>query len=64
MEIKAKINNEGNYKQGEKTALRMGENNSKRSNWQTTNLENIQATPTAQLQKSKWPNQKMGQRTK
>ena len=29
MEIKAKINNEGNYKQGEKTALRMGENNSK-----------------------------------
>ena len=34
------------------------------SNWQTTNLENIQATPTAQLQKNKWPNQKMGQRTK
>ena len=30
---------------------------------QTTNLENIQATPTAQLQKNKWPNQKMGQRT-
>ena len=29
----------------------MGENNSKWSNWQTTNLENIQATPTAQLQK-------------
>ena len=41
MEIKPKINkwdlvklkgffhNEGNYKQGEKTALRMGENNSK-----------------------------------
>ena len=41
MEIKAKINesdvikllhNEGNYKQSEKTAFRMGENNSKRSN--------------------------------
>ena len=44
MEIKAKINkqdliklksffhNEGNYKQGEKTAFKMGENNSKRSN--------------------------------
>ena len=43
MEIKAKINkwdlikqnllhNEGNYKQGEKTALRLGENNSKQSN--------------------------------
>ena len=34
------------------------------SNWQTTNLKNIQATPTAQLQKNKWPNQKMGQRSK
>ena len=32
----------------------MGENNSKWSNWQTTNLKNIQATPTAQLQKNKW----------
>ena len=44
LEIKAKINkwdliklnsflhNKGNYKQGEKTAFRMGENNSKRSN--------------------------------
>ena len=31
---------------------------------QTTNLKNIQATPTAQLQKNKWPNQKMGQRSK
>ena len=48
----------------EKTALRMGENNSKWSNWQTTNLKNIQATPTAQFQKNKWPNQKMDQRTK
>ena len=27
-------------------------------------LKNIQATPPAQLQKNKWPNQKMGQRTK
>ena len=27
-------------------------------------IENIQATPPAQLQKNKWPNQKMGQRTK
>ena len=76
LEIKAKINkwdlikikkllhNKGNYKQGEKTAFRMGQNNSKWSNWQTTNLKNIQATPTAQFQKNKWPNQKMGQRTK
>ena len=29
-----------------------------------TNLKNIQATPTAQFQKNKQPNQKMGQRTK
>ena len=42
----------------------MGENNSKRSNWQRTNLKNIQATPAAQSQTNKQPNQKMGQRTK
>ena len=64
MQIKAKINkwdliklkllhNEGNYKQGEKTALRMGENNSKRSNRQRINLKNTQATPAAQFQKNK-----------
>ena len=41
--------------------FRMGENNSKWSNWQTTNLKNIQAT---KFQKNKWPNQKMGPRTK
>ena len=75
MEIKTKINkwgiiklkhlhNEGNYKQGEKTALRMGENNNKWINWQIINLKNIQATPAAQFQKNKQPNQKMGQRTK
>ena len=28
------------------------------------NLKNIQATPTAQFQKNKRPNQKMGQKTK
>ena len=43
------VSNKGNYKQGEKTALRMGENNSKRSNRQRINLKNIQATPPAQL---------------
>ena len=43
---------------------RLGENNSKWSNWQRINLKNIQATPAAQFQKNKWPNQKMGQRTK
>ena len=30
---------------------------------QTTNLKNIQATPTAQFQKNKWPNQKMGHKS-
>ena len=58
------MHSKGNYKQGEKTALRLGENNSKRSNRQRINRKNIQATPPAQLQKNKWPNQKMGQRTK
>ena len=39
--------------QGEKTALRLGENNSKRSNRQRINLKNIQAAPAAQFQKNK-----------
>ena len=58
------MHNKGKYKQGEKTAFRMGENNSKWSNWQRTNPKNIQANYAAQFQKNKWPNQKMGQRTK
>ena len=40
-------------KQGEKTALRLGENNSKRSNRQRINLKNTKATPAAQFQKNK-----------
>ena len=55
------MHNEGNYKQDEKTAFRIGENN---SNWQRINLKNIQAAPAAQFQKNKRPNQKVGQRTK
>ena len=58
------MHSKGNYKQGEKTALRLGENNSKLSNRQRINLKNIQAAPAAQFQKNKWPNQKMGQRSK
>ena len=58
------MHNNGNYKQGEKTAFRMWENNSKWSNWQRINLQNIQATPAAQFPQNKQPNQKMGQRTK
>ena len=45
------MHNEGNYKQGEKTAFRMGENNSKWSNRQRTNLKNKQAIAAAQFQK-------------
>ena len=56
--------NKRNYKQGEKTAFRMGENNSKLSNGQRINLKNIQATPAAQLQKNEWPDQQMSQRPK
>ena len=44
---------------GEKTAFRMGENNSKQSNGQKINLKNIQVTHEAQFQKNKQPNQKM-----
>ena len=58
------MHNEGNYKHGEKTAFKMEENNSKRSKRQIINLQNIQGGHAAQYQKNKWPNQKMGQRTK
>ena len=42
----------------------MGENNNKWSNWQRINLKNIQAAPTDQFQKNKYPNQKMDGRPK
>ena len=58
------MHNEGHYKQGEKAAFRMGENNSKWSNWQKINLKNIQEAHAAQYQKNNQANQKMGQRTK
>ena len=58
------MQSKGNYKQGEKIAFRMGENNSKQNNWQRIDLQNIQAAHAAQYQKHKRPNQKMGQRTK
>ena len=56
--------NEGNYKQGEKTALIMGENNSKWNNWQRINLQNIQAAHAAQYQKNEKPHHKVGERPK
>ena len=57
------MHNEGNDKQGEKTAFRMGENNSKWSIWQRINLKNKQAAHVAQFKKNKWPNKKMVKRT-
>ena len=51
------MNNEGNYKQAEKTTLRMEEN-------LRINLQNIQAVHAAQYQKNKQPNQKAARRPK
>ena len=42
------MHSEGNYKQGEKAAFRMGENNRKCKNWQTINLQNIKEVHAAQ----------------
>ena len=58
------MHSKGNYKQGEKTALRMGENNSKWNNWQRINFQNIQAAHITQGQKNIQPNQKVGKRPK
>ena len=46
------MHSKGNYKQGEKTTLRMGENNSKWNKWQRINFQNIQAVHTTQCQKN------------
>ena len=58
MEIETKVNkwdlilhSKENYKEREKTILRMGENNSKWNNWQRINFQNIQAAHTTQYQK-------------
>jgi len=56
------LHSKGNYKQGEKTILRMGENNSKWNNLQRINFQNTQAAHTTQYQKTKQPNQKVGKR--
>ena len=58
------MHSKGNYKQGGKTTLRMGENNSKLNNKQRINFQNIQAAHTTQYQKNKQPNQKVGKRPK
>ena len=50
----------GNYKQGEKITLIVGEINGKWNNWQRIHFQNIQAAHTIQYQKNKKPNQKVG----
>ena len=47
-----------------KETIRKVKRQSSEWDWQRINLKNIQTTPAAQFQKNKWPNQKMGQRTK
>ena len=58
------MHSKGNYKQGEKTAHTMGENNSKWNNWQSINFQNVQATHTTQCPNNRQPNQKVGTRPK
>ena len=58
------MQSKGNYKQGEKTTLRMREHNTKGKKWQRLNLQNIQAVHTTQYQKNKQPNQRVGKRPK
>ena len=53
------MHTKGNYKQGQKTVLKMGQNNSKWNNWQRINFQNIQIAHTTQWQKNKQPNQKV-----
>ena len=57
------MHSKGNYKQGEKVTLRVGENKSKWNNWQRINFQNTQAAHTTQCQKNKQLNQKNGKMT-
>ena len=47
------MHSKGNSKQGEKTALGMGENNGKWNNWQRINFQNIQSAHTTLCPKKK-----------
>ena len=58
------LHSKGNYKQNEKTTLRMGENIFQLSKWQKINLQNLQAAHAAQQRKNKIPNPKMGRKPK
>ena len=54
------MHNEWNYKQGEKTAFRIGENNSKWSNWQGIILQTIQAAHADQFTEKQMTQSKNG----
>ena len=58
------LHKKGNYKQGEKIALSMGENNRKWNNWQRTDFQNTQAAHAAQKWKNKQPNQQVDRKPK
>ena len=64
IKLKALLHSKHNYKQGEKTALILGENNSKWNNSQRINLQNIQTAYAAQYQENKQPNHKVERRLK
>ena len=57
------MHNEGNYKQGEKTAFKMEKIIANEAT-DGINLQNIKVAHTAHYQKNQQPNQKVGQRTK
>ena len=54
------MHSRGNYKQSEKTVLRMGENETN----DIINSQYIQAAHTTQSHRNKQPNQKVGKRSK
>ena len=55
--------NEGNYKQGEKTAFKMEKIIANEAT-DRINLQNIKVAHTAHYQKNQQPNQKVGKRAK
>ena len=64
IKIKSFCTAKENYKQSQKTTLRMEENKSNWNNWQRINLQNKQAAHAAQYQKNKQSNQKVGKEKK
>ena len=58
------MHNEGNYKQGEKVAFRMGENNSKEATDKELISKIYKQLMQLNTKKKEQPNQKVGQSTK